>query len=71
MNNIILNYLRPNLFCYNFPVGKKKQNTRPGRGKAVYRGSAGLPIDDIIDPQCESGGLEHLWALVNFELSSR
>lgn len=69
MNNIILNYLRPNLFCYNFPVEKKP--TCPGREKAVHRGSAGLPIDDIIDPQSESGGLECLWALVNFELSSR
>lgn len=47
MNNIILNYLRPNLFCFNFPVEKK--NTCPGRGKAVHRGSAGLPIVDIID----------------------
>lgn len=66
MNNIIVNYLRPDLFCYNVPAEQK--HMCPGRGKAV---SAGLLIDDIIGPRCGSGRLEHLRTLVNSVFSSR
>lgn len=37
----------------------------PVQEKAVRWGSAGSPINDIIDPRCESGKLEDLWIILS------
>lgn len=49
MNNIIVNYLRPNLFCYNFP-GEQKHMWAVLE-MAGRRSSFGLITDDITAPR--------------------